>query len=233
MVASALLRTRLLLAVALCLGTLGAQRNVVSAQTSENSDLQDASNTGLIIQGNPDAQKPDPTKLIIHQNVRRVVLDVVVSDAAGKPVSGLTAGDFAIAEDGKPQHVRSFDVHDFDFISDSLPKHPASLPTNTFVNVPSGPERGPLFVLLLDLLDMSVDDQPVAREQLMKFIRSKPLGTRFAIFVLSDGLYLVQGFTEDRNLLADAVNPKNPAPISLGFFSTPTICSPTIRRPAR
>jgi hypothetical protein len=28
--------------------------------------------------------------------------------------------------------------------------------------------------------------------------------------VLSDGLYLVQGFTEDRNLLADAINPKNP-----------------------
>jgi hypothetical protein len=27
---------------------------------------------------------------------------------------------------------------------------------------------------------------------------------------LSDGLYLVQGFTEDRNALADALNPKNP-----------------------
>jgi VWFA-related protein len=209
MVASALHRTRFLLAVALCVGTLGAQRNIASAQTSEGSDSQDAKASGLIIQGSPDAQKPE-SKLIIHQNVRRVVLDVVVSDSAGKPVSGLTASDFAIAEDGKPEQVRSFDVHDFDFVSDSLPKHPDSLPRNTFVNVPSGPERGPLYVLLLDLLDMSVDDQPVAREQLMRFIRSKPLGTRFAIFVLSDGLYLVQGFTEDRNLLADAVNPKNP-----------------------
>src|SRR5579863_3597987 len=215
MVASASLRTRLL-AVALCVGTVGAaQRETASAQTSNIPDSEKSNVSGPIIQSNPAqsnpaSQRPDPSELIIRQNVRRVVLDVVVSDATGKPVSGLTAGDFAIAEDGKPQHVRSFDVHDFDFIPDSLPKHPASLPTNTFVNVPTGPERGPLYVLFLDILDMSVDNQLVARQQVMKFIRSKPLGTRFAIFVLSDGLYLVQGFTEDRNLLADAVNPKNP-----------------------
>lgn len=209
MVASALLPTRFLLAVALCLGTLVPQPSVVSAQTSDSSSSQDSNSSGVVISGSPDAQKPG-SKLIIHQNVRRVVLDVVVSDSAGKPVPGFTAADFTIAEDGKPQRVRSFDVHDFDFISGSLPKHPDSLPTNTFVNVPSGPERGPLYVLLLDVLDMSATDQPVAREQVMRFIRSKPLGTRFAIFVLSDGLYLVQGFTEDRNLLAEAVNPKNP-----------------------
>lgn len=210
MVASALLRARFFLALALCLGTLASRSDFVSAQTSENSDSQHSNPSNLIIQGSPDTQKPAPNKPIIHQNVRRVVLDVVVSDPLGKPVSGLSASDFSISEDGKPQPIRSFDVHDFDFISDSLPKRPDSLPTNTFVNVPSGPERGPLYVLFLDVLDMSADDQPVAREQVMKFIRSKPLGTRFAIFVLSDGLYLVQGFTEDRNLLAEAVNPKNP-----------------------
>jgi len=194
MLASVSLRTRLLLAAALLVGTVGAKRNATASQTPAN----------------PNTQQPEAGGLVIHQSVRRVIVDVVVSDSNGKPVSGLTADDFSIAEDGKSQRIRSFDVHDFDLISESLPKRPASLPPNTFVNVPSGPERGPLYVLLLDILDMSVDDQPVAREQVMKFIRSKPLGTRFAIFVLSDGLYLVQGFTEDRNALADAVNPKNP-----------------------
>lgn len=194
MLASASLRTRLLLAAALLGGTVGAKRNAIASQTPAN----------------PHTQQPEGGGLVIHQSVRRVIVDVVVSDANGKPVSGLTADDFSIAEDGKSQRIRSFDVHDFDLISESLPKHPASLPANTFVNVPSGPERGPLYVLLLDVLDMSADDQPVAREQVMKFVKSKPLGTRFAIFVLSDGLYLVQGFTEDRNALADAVNPKNP-----------------------
>ena len=194
MVASFLLRTRLLLAVTLFVGTVGAQRTPTVSQLPTD----------------PDSQETETRGLVFHSTVRRVVVDVVISDSNGKPVSGLTASDFSIAEDGKPQRVRSFDVHDFDTVSASLPKAPAFLPTNTFVNVPSGPERGPLYVLLLDLLNMEVDDQPAAREQLLKFALSKPLGTRFAVFVLSDGLYLVQGFTEDRNRLADAVDPKYP-----------------------
>ena len=194
MVVSCLLRIRFLLAAILFAGTVVAQKSPAVSQLPENTDSQEVENSGLVF----------------HSSVRRVVVDVVVSDSNGKPVSGLTASDFSIAEDAKPQRVRSFDVHDFDSASGSLPKAPSYLPTNTFVNLPSGPERGPLYVLLLDLLNMEVDDQPAARQQLLKFVLSKPLGTRFAVFVLSDGLYLIQGFTEDRNRLADAVDPKNP-----------------------
>jgi VWFA-related protein len=194
MALSVLLRTRPIVIAALFLGSMGAQKTSAALQERETADAQVSPASGLVF----------------RQSVRRVVVDVVVSDANGKPVSGLTTGDFSVAEDGKPQRVRFFDVHDFDSVSDALPKPPASLPTNTFLNVPSGPERGPLYVLLLDLLNMEVSDQPIARAQLMKFVLSKPVGTRFAIFVLSDGLYLVQGFTEDRNRLADVVDPKNP-----------------------
>ena len=194
MVASLLLRTHVLSAAILFVGVASAQNETASRRTPEI----------------PDSQQTEATDLLFRQSVRRVVVDVVVTDSDGKPVSGLTAGNFSISEDGKNQRMRSFDVHDFDAHSDSLPKRPRSLPTNTFVNVPAGPERGPLYVLLLDLVDMGIDDQPRAREELLKFIRSKPLGTRFSIFVFSDGLHLVQGFTEDRNLLAAAVDPKNP-----------------------
>jgi VWFA-related protein len=186
------LRIRIFAAAAVFVGTVAAQTDAAPAPAA-SADPQPAQGPGLVI----------------HQSVRRVIVDVVVSDANGKPVPGLAASDFSISEDGNPQTIRSFDVHDFDLLSDSLPKLPAFLPTNTFVNVPSGPERGPLYVLLLDLLNMSVADQPVAREALLKFVRHKPMGTRFAIFVLSDGLYLVQGFTEDRNRLADVLDPKH------------------------
>ena len=147
---------------------------------------------------------------VFKSTVRRVMVDVVVLDSLGRPVSGLTADDFSVAEDGKPQRLRAFDVHDFEPVSDSLPTLPASMPLNTFVNVPAGPERGPLYVLLLDLLNMEVSDQPYARKQLLDFVRKKPMGTRFAVYVLSDHLFQALGFTEDRNLLADAVDPKNP-----------------------
>ena len=186
-------RVRSVLAMIACVaGSLAAQQNVPTP---------------------PPAGNPEPLKskdLVFKTSVRRVIVDVVVSDSLGNPVSGLTAADFSLKEDSQPQKIRTFDIHDFDSASDSLPKLPEALPANTFVNVPKGPERGPLYVLLLDLLNMEVADQPHAREQLLEFIRKKPEGTRFAIFMLSDRLYQVQGFTEDRNLLAEAVDPKRP-----------------------
>ena len=157
-----------------------------------------------------DVQKLPGGDPVFKSSVRRVVLDVVATDSLGRAVSGLAAADFSIVEDGKPQQVRSFDVHDFEPVAGALPELPAALPANTFMNLPRGPERGPLYVLLLDLLNMEVSDQPTARHQLLEFIRNKPAGTRFAIFLLSDRLYHIQGFTEDRNLLAAAVDPKNP-----------------------
>lgn len=145
---------------------------------------------------------------VFRSRVHRVILDVVVTDANDKPVRGLSRDDFTVAEDGKTQRVLSFDVHDFDAIPE-LPKVPP-LPANTFMNVPPAPEQGPLYVILYDMVNMRVDDQGTARKQLLNFIRAKPEGVRFAIFVLSDGLRLVQGFTSDPRLLFAAVDPKTP-----------------------
>jgi len=49
-----------------------------------------------------------------------------------------------------------------------------------------------------------------ARQQVLKFIKSKPAGTRFAVFITTDKLYLVQGFTEDKDLLYAALDPNRP-----------------------
>lgn len=54
------------------------------------------------------------------------------------------------------------------------------------------------------------EDQPFARQQLLKFLRIKPRGTRFAVFVLSDTLRLMQGFTEDKDQLFAAADPRKP-----------------------
>ncbi len=150
--------------------------------------------------------------MVIKENVRRVIVDVVVTDGSGRPVRGLTRDDFSVAEDGKPQRVLSFDVHDFEAMPESSPLHPTALPPNTFVNVPETPERGPLYVILYDMVNMGMDDQGAARKQLLKFISGKPPGVRFAIFVLSDGLRLVQGFTDDPYALFAAMDPKSPRP---------------------
>jgi VWFA-related protein len=156
---------------------------------------------------NSDDQTPTMT---IRQTVRRVILDVMVRDADGKPVHGLSASDFSITEDKQPQRVLSFDVYDFDKPSISRGPNAPPLPPNVFVNVPDVPERGPLYVMLYDLVNTEMEDQMTARGQILKFISSKPEGTRFAIFVNSDKVYLAQGFTADKDLLYAALDSKNP-----------------------
>jgi VWFA-related protein len=155
------------------------------------------------------SQQTDTRNLQFRSAVNRVIVDVVVTDAAGKPVHGLSQQDFAVTEDNVPQRVVSFDVHNFDSVSESLPPN-VQLPANTFVNLPTVPERGPLYVLLLDLVNTETQDQMWSRQELLKFVGSKPVGTRFEVWVLSDELRLVQGFTSDRDLLSAALDPKHP-----------------------
>jgi VWFA-related protein len=161
-------------------------------------------------QASPAAQKPAGGDLVLRSTVNRVVLDVVVTDSNGKPVRGLTAKDFSVAEDGRTQEILAFDVHSLETPSDFAKLPP--LPVNTFVNIPPAPERGPLYVLLLDLVNSENTDEPYARKQLLNFISEKPKGTRVAIFVLSDGLHLVQGFTDDEKQLSVVLDPANPRP---------------------
>lgn len=149
---------------------------------------------------------------VIRTNVRRVLVDVVVTGPHGEPVRGLTKEDFSVFEDGKPQMLRTCDAHDFDAPPEFIPPKVPPMAPNTFLNLPREPERGPLYVLLYDMINMEVVDQPYARQQLLAFIKNKPAGTRFAIIVLSDGMHLVQGFTEDKNELLAALDSRSNRP---------------------
>ena len=160
----------------------------------------------------PPAQAKTESIPTFRTTVRRVVVDVVVRDSANRPVHGLKASDFIVAENGQPQNILSFDVFDLEKPSISLPPNAPHMPPNHFVNIPPTPEHGPLYVILYDLANIASEDQLDARRQVMKFIKSMPDGTRFAIFVRSDGLYLVRGFTTDKALLYATLDPQNPKP---------------------
>ncbi|MGC2162615.1 MAG: VWA domain-containing protein [Silvibacterium sp.] len=144
--------------------------------------------------------------------VNRVLLDVLVTDAHGNPVHDLTRDDFTVQEDGRPQRVLSFDAHNFDGGMDYTPPNLPPLRPNTFVNLPSTPVRGPLYVLYYDLVNIPIENQVFARKQLVKFITEKPAGARYAIFVSSDDVHLVQGFTSNQQELFAAIDPKSSRP---------------------
>jgi VWFA-related protein len=156
---------------------------------------------------------------------KAVVIDVVVTDAKGRPIRGLRPQDFQLAEDGKPQEVRYFkEFSSGEELSASLPSvaspaapSPAAAKAtpNVFSNETHTPEAGAVTLILFDLLNTPSADQDYARQQLIKFLQTKPKNAQFALCTLSEGgskLRLLQGFTQDENQLLAAVRGKKGSP---------------------
>ncbi|MGD0859514.1 MAG: VWA domain-containing protein [Terracidiphilus sp.] len=147
----------------------------------------------------------------LRLEVRRVPVDVVVTDKQGNAVRGLRKADFVVKEDKTPQTVLSFDYFDGSkpsFVPHKLP----ALPPNTYISLPGEPERGPLYVLYYDMVNTWQDDQMSFHEQLLDFVDKATPGTRMALFVNAAGLHLIQGFTSDHALLRAAILSKGPGP---------------------
>jgi len=147
--------------------------------------------------GTADPERP-PT---FRTQVEAVAIDVFVTDAAGNPVTGLTADDFELDEDGKKQDITTFQA----------------------VNIPVGtrstdfPPAEP---------DVASNDQPEGRIYVMAFAGGDPckalraradlrrfLDTRFgpndlaAVVNLREGLSTDgQDFTGNRRLLQQAID---------------------------
>jgi VWFA-related protein len=178
-----------------------------------------------------DASELVPT---IKVSTKAVVVDVVVTDSKGHPIKGLRQQDFQLAEDGKAQDLRSF--KEFSTGDEDQPKiapaaakvvasvpapapAPAKLPPNVFSNQTRTPDAGAVTLVLMDLLNTPSADQDFARQQLIKFLQSKPKNAQFALCTMSEGanangshLRLIQGFTQDENQLLAAVRGKKGAP---------------------
>lgn len=169
-----------------------------------------------------DAQNPTT----IRTKVRQVLLDVVVTDRKNHPVTGLSQKDFSILEDGKPQQILSFEARTNTMGADAAPQLP-KLPPNTFLSAATPQDSFPLNVLLYDILNTPVDDQTFAREEMVKFLATRPPRSRFAIFVLSDKVHLLQGFTDDDELLVSSVNRKEASTATTSLASGP-IGTPTL-----
>jgi VWFA-related protein len=151
------------------------------------------------------------SEYVFRSNVRRVPVDVIVLNKNGDAVHGLTEKDFIVEEDKKPQAILSFDSFDGKATAYVPPKIP-TLPSNTFVDLPNGPEQGPLYVLYYDMVNTPMIRQMEAYKQLLAFVDHAQPGTRFALFANMAGLHLVQGFTSDHALLHAAILSKGPGP---------------------
>src|SRR6266566_8247834 len=143
---------------------------------------------------------PVPT-ITIRTNTRLVVVDVVVTDKKGQPVSGLKAEDFKLEENGKSQNIAVFVPPG----ANDLVVTPA--PLGIFSNRPEnvGAAHIPT-VLLLDATNSPFKDQAYARYEMLKYLaeQAEP-GRPMAVLALTDRLHVLQQFTSDPQILITAI----------------------------
>jgi len=151
----------------------------------------------------------------LRASTNLVIVDVVVSDGAGRPVHGLKASDFTVKEDGKPQALRNFQEHS-SAAADAAPKlaPPPKLAPGLFTNNTVVTTDGPANVLLLDMLNTPLRDQNYARQQIAAYLNKAPANSRIAIFGLANSLSILQGFTSDPELLKTVLASKSAARLS-------------------
>lgn len=165
----------------------------------------------------PTAATPLPTFKV---STKAVTVDVVVTDSKGHPIRGLPQQDFKLEEDGKLQDIRyfrGFTDPDTQAVTAPapVPSPPSKLSPNVFSNDTHAPDSGAVTLVLFDLLNTPTADQVYARQQLIKFLQSKPKYAQFALCTMSAGesrLQLIQGFTPDETLLLAAAKGKKGRP---------------------
>jgi VWFA-related protein len=131
----------------------------VSSQTvsSQSVDVQSATNL---------RSESVPT---FHSTSRLVIVNVVVTDRDGKPITGLARSDFTLTEDGKPQQLQVFEPH---VPVQQPPVLPAiKLPPDEYSNFPTQVENSAVNVVWFDVLNSPTTDQMFARLQMIEFLK--------------------------------------------------------------
>jgi VWFA-related protein len=134
------------------------------------------------------AQAPPPSPAFpAHSEV--VTVDVVVTDAAGSPVAGLTRDDFTVAEDGRAQPITAFEAIE---VRESAPPEPnrievarAAVSTNV-----ATPTTGRTLVIVFDDAHLSPLRAEAARNAVQSFLRreGRP-GDRVTLVPTSGGAW--------------------------------------------
>ena len=150
-------------------------------------------------------QGPQPVSKL-RVTSRAVLVDVIVTDRAGKAVTGLSKDAFTVTEHGKPQSISFFEEHDNAPPAQTV--EAPKLPPDVFTNFSPFPQPTAVNVLLLDSLNTRMEDQSEVHRQAMKFLKSARPGTRSAIFAMGLELRFIQGFDDDPAVLAAALSNK-------------------------
>jgi VWFA-related protein len=160
---------------------------------------------------------PDAAKPTFQSTTQLVIETVTVKDKAGNPITGLTAKDFVLTEDGVPQDIKFFEFQKLDQLPDArpMPESQRVAPFAKLTRTQIAPEAPGdvryrdkrLLALYFDLTAMPPPDQIRAFNAAKKFIRNQmSQADLVAIMAFTSGsVEVLQDFTADRAKLLGVI----------------------------
>jgi VWFA-related protein len=134
--------------------------------------------------------------------VTRVVLDVVVTDAKGQVVTGLTRDDFKVTDAGELQTLTNFDtsaVH--------IAKPDVTI--NSTADLDRLAPDAPVNIILLDEFNTLFEDMAFARYSLKKYLEKQPDKLTVPTMLLAVGIDkfdVLNDYTQDKQTILDALD---------------------------
>jgi VWFA-related protein len=152
-----------------------------------------------------------------------VVEDLIIKDKSGNPITGLTAADFTVTEDGKPQKIDFCEFQKLEENAAPLPEKPeppkelekrAPAPAEPALAKATANQIAPekpgdikykdrrLMVMFFDMTSMPIGDQIRAQTAAEKFVKTQMTPSDLmAIMTFSSDINVVEDFTDDRDAL--------------------------------
>src|SRR5258708_21456580 len=163
------------------------------------------------------AQSRQPGAFRFRVDTEVVLVNAVARDKQGKAITDLKSEDFTLFEDGKPQHILSFDYENLDTTPLGPPpaagqpaEKPAAPPAPilTAKDADQALSNKRVMVLFFDLTGMNPDEVQRSVDAARKYLNTKMTAAdMIAIASLSSSLRLDQDFTGDRARLLRVLNP--------------------------
>lgn len=150
------------------------------------------------------AQTPAPTGYVLRFDVDLVQVDVVVTDSRGNHVPSLTAGDFEVLQDGKPQKITHFSYIGGDPPAGAQKLHAeAPIPAPA----PTAAEVHRTIVFLLDDIKMNFFDFNYARKAVKRYVDEQiQPNDMVAVMRTTQGSGAMQVFTSDARWLSNMLD---------------------------
>lgn len=150
---------------------------------------------------------------VLRANVQLVVIDVEVTDNAGRPVKGLKGSDFTVYENGKAQKIASFQYADVEGMASAATPEEERPVVVSIAGSPSSAELGPvvqnrrMILLFFDLSSLHTDELLRARAAALKYVNSQMTPADLVgVVVLGTQLQILANFTNERKALVAALD---------------------------